>query len=82
MIITQPLNETQLRQINNLLQHCTDKMDMFDHLISIGLNAFHSLHMSNSFNAAKYSYSVMPLVKQQQRKTYHCEAGKVVLIEV
>jgi hypothetical protein len=82
MIITQTLNETQLRQINNLLQHCNNKMEMFDHLISIGFSAFHSLHMSNSFNSAKYSYSVVPLVAQQQRKTYHCEAGKVILIEV
>lgn len=82
MLITTKLTEKQLNQVNNLMMNCSDKMDMFDHLIHIGLNGFHALHMSNSYSAEKFSYSLIPLVKQVQRKTYHCEHGKVVLIEV
>lgn len=82
MIISKQLTSDQLRQVHNLIMNCTDKQDMFDHLIHIGLNAFHAIIMSNSYNKQNASYSVLPLVAQQQRKTYHYENGKPVLTEV
>lgn len=83
MLITTSLNQDQLKQINNLIISCNNKQEMFDCLLcKVNLNAFHSLHMSNSYDNKKYDYSIIPLHVCQQRKTYHCQNGKVVLIEV
>lgn len=82
MIISLKLTEKQTNQVLNLIVNCTDKQDMFDNLIHIGINAFHAIIMSNSFVKQNVSYSVIPLVKQQQKRTYHYENGKLLLTEV
>jgi hypothetical protein len=77
MMITTKLTDKQLRQVHNLMLNCRDKQDMFDHLIDIGLNAFHALHMSNSFNSlyegrsiVKVAHSVLSIVEQVKPRTY------------
>lgn len=81
MTITTSLTEKQLRQVHNLMMNCRNKQEMFDHLISIGLNAFHALHMSNSFESlyagrsiVKVSFTVLPLISQVKPRTY--ESGE------
>jgi hypothetical protein len=77
MTITTKLTDKQLRQVHNLMLNCRDKQDMFNHLIDIGLNAFHALLMSNSFNSlyegrsiVKVAHSVLPIVEQVKPRTY------------
>jgi hypothetical protein len=83
MIITTTLSSLQLSQVYNLMVNCTTKQDMFDHLlVKCNINAFNALHMSNSYNPLKYSFSILPISKYQQRVTKHCENGKIVLTEV
>lgn len=69
-------------QVNNLMMNCISRAEMFDHLIHIGLDGKDATYMASSYNPAKHSFSVIPLVERMQRKTYHCENGAVVLIEV
>ena len=70
MIITTKLNSDQFRMINNLMMNCATKQEMFDYLFcKVGINAFHSIHMSNSFNKTRqYSFTVLPI--------YYFEASK------
>lgn len=71
MIITTKLNETQLKQVHNLILNCKNKMEMFDHLITIGVNAFHSIHMSNSFEKQLASYSSIITKKEYYYNSYY-----------
>ena len=70
------------KQVNNLYMNCISKSDMLDHLISIGLNGKDAMSMASTYSSSKYDYSVIPLHERMQRKTYHCNNGKVILIEV
>ena len=77
MIITTTLTERQLRKVNNLMLNCRNKQEMFDGLWDIGLNAFHALHMSNSFeplyasrSIVKVSFTVLSPISQVAPRTY------------
>lgn len=77
MNITTKLTDKQLRQVHNLMLNCRDKQDMFNHLIDIGLNGFHALHMSNSFESLyngrsiiKVSFTVLPPISSIEPRTY------------
>lgn len=77
MNITTKLTEKQLRQVHNLMMNCRDKQDMFNHLIDIGVNGFHALHMSNSFNSlyegrsmVKIAFTVLPPLSGIKPRTY------------
>ena len=59
MRITTQATSEQLRKIHNLMLHCRTKQDMFDHLITIGFNAFNAINMSNSFRPMKSSVTVL-----------------------
>lgn len=63
MIITTKLTEKQLAQVHNLIIACSTKQDMFDHLISIGVNAFNALLMSNSFERQTASFTLRPIIE-------------------
>jgi hypothetical protein len=71
MIITAKLTETQIKQVHNLILNCDNKQDMFDHLIAIGLNAFHAILMSNSYERQKASYTLMALIPDIKPREYH-----------
>jgi hypothetical protein len=81
MIITYKVTQEQLRKIHNLMMNCRNKQEMAEHLIDIGLNAFHAIYMSNSFkplyearSIVKTSFTVLPLIKGISPRTY--EAGE------
>lgn len=77
MFITTTLTQKQLRQVHNLMMNCRNKQEMAEHLLDIGINAFHAIHMSNSFNSlyegrtmVKVSFTVLPLVSQVAARSY------------
>lgn len=80
MFITTTLTQKQIRQVHNLMMNCRNKQEMAEHLLDIGINAFHSIHMSNSFNSlyegrtmVKVSFTVLPIHDFHRARTY--EAG-------
>lgn len=70
MLITIKLTSNQLRQVHNLVLNCTDKQDMFDHLVNVGVNAYNAIIMSNSFKSLnKISYTVLSISDKIPHRT-------------